>query len=120
MAALSLEGHNVATIQNIIDDARVILQDAAKTRYTDAQLTSICNYALYTANRLRPDLFFSSIGTAQTALAVGNTFPLPPQYEPVVSNYVASRAELRDDEYSVDGRAAALLAEFKNALLGVS
>ena len=110
----------MATVQNIIDEARVILQDAAKTRYSDTQLVTHCNYALYTANRLRPDLFFSSIGTAQTALVAGSTFPLPPQFEPVVSNYVASRAELRDDEYSVDGRAAALLAEFKNALLGVS
>lgn len=120
MAALSVEGHNVATVQNIIDDARVILQDTAKTRYTDAQLINGCNYALFTINRLRPDLFFSSIGSPQTALVAGSTFPLPPQFEPVVSNYVAARAELRDDEYSVDGRAAALLAEFKNALLGVS
>lgn len=110
----------MATIQDVIDEARVILQDAAKVRYTDAQLTKICNYALFTANRLRPDLFFSSIGTAQTALTVGNTFPLPPQYEPVVSNYVASRAEMRDDEYSVDGRAATLLSEFKAALLGAA
>lgn len=109
----------MATMQDVIDEARVILKDAAKVRYTDASLLKIANYALFEAYRVRPDLRFASIGTNPTAAAIGDTFPLTPQYEPLVSNYVAARAELRDDEYSVDGRAAALLALFKTGLMGV-
>lgn len=108
----------MATLQDVIDEARVILQDSAKTRYTDADLTKICNYAIFEAYRIRPDLNFANIGSAPSALLIGGTFPLPPQYEPVVSNYIAGRAEIRDDEYSVDGRAAALIGMFKASLVG--
>lgn len=109
----------MATVQDVIDEARVILQDAAKTRYTDAQLTKLANYAIFEAYRVRPDLKFSSIGLDPAPLLVSATFPFPAQYEPLVSDYVAARAELRDDEYSVDGRAAALLTLFKTGLVGV-
>jgi hypothetical protein len=108
----------MATLQDVIDEARVLLQDAAKVRYTDAELTDIANYAIFEAYRLRPDLNFANIGTDPVALAIGGTFPLPPQYQPVVANYITSRAELRDDEYSVEGRAVALLGFFKQSLLG--
>ncbi len=110
----------MATVQSVIDEARVILQDAAATRYTAAQLLTIANFALFTAFRIRPDLNFAGIGSTPSTLLATDTFPLPPQYEPVVSNYIAARAELRDDEYSVDGRAAALLTEFKAALVGAA
>lgn len=110
----------MATIQTVIDEARVILQDSSKARYTDAELLTVANYALYSAKRVRPDLFFSSIGQDQTAVILSDTFPLPTQFQPVVSNYIVSRAELRDDEYSVDGRAAALDAAFRAALLALA
>jgi hypothetical protein len=110
----------MATLQTVIDEARVILQDAAKVRYTDAQLTVICNYAIASALRIRPDLDFANVGNAPATLLIGDPFPFPPQFEPVVSNYIASRAELRDDEYSVDGRVAVLNNEFKSALVGVA
>lgn len=108
----------MATIQDVVDEARVTLQDAAKTRYSDAQLLRNANAALAEALRLRPDLFFSSLSAPLATYALVDTFPLPAQYLDPVQTFVAGRAELRDDEYAVDGRAAALVSMYKSSLVG--
>jgi len=114
----------MATFQQIIDDARVILNDEISSestvpRYTVAQLLSYARQALVGARQVRPDLFLSNLVGVFPAFAGTDTIPLPEQYLVTLSDYIAHRAELRDDEFAVDGRASALLQKYKAGLLGL-
>jgi hypothetical protein len=105
------------TIQEVIDEARVILQDADADRFSDADLLTICNMALSEAYGLRPDLFFERYGVAWVDYELADDFPLGPRYRPVISNYIVSRAELREADHVDNGRVAALANAFKGALV---
>jgi hypothetical protein len=107
------------TIQEVLDEARVILQDADKVRYTDAELLVLLNYALSEAKGLRPDLFFGSYGSAWVDKQLADAFPLEPRYRPVIGDYVVARAELREADHVESGRAAALYTVFKQGLLAL-
>jgi hypothetical protein len=106
----------MSTMQQIVDDARVFLNDAAKDRYTDAQLLGYGNEFIYEARRVRPDLFFGSYGTALTALVLADACTLPIEYEQYIKDYVAGRAYMRDEEASADQRAVALIQRAKAGL----
>ena len=101
------------TIQNIVDRARVPLQDAAKVRYTDAKLLAYANDAIYTLRNKRPDLFFGSFSALPEELVIGANFPLPADYAPAVQDYVTARGEAGGAEADMEGRAAAFFALFK-------
>jgi hypothetical protein len=103
----------MATFQEVIDSARVVLQDADKLRYTDAQLLEYANDGVQEGFRIRPDFRLGSYTASPTTYVVGNTVPFPHNYQMLLKHYVVFRAELRDDEYSQDGRAATLLGVFK-------
>lgn len=103
----------MATFQEVIDSARVVLQDADKIRYTDAQLLEYANDGVQEGFRIRPDFRLGSYTVAPTTYVVGNTVPFPHFYQMLLKHYVVYRAEFRDDEYSQDGRAAAALGIFK-------
>lgn len=122
------------TYQNLVTEARELLQDTDATlqRYSDANLINFLNRALQEAGRIRPDAFYdlysanslsipeivaSGAGAGQANLSAN--FGVEMQfYTPMVS-YVVAVAEIVDDEYTVDGRAALLLQHFRNTLLGV-
>lgn len=122
------------TYQNLVTEARELLQDTDATlqRYSDANLINFLNRALQEAGRIRPDAFYdlysanslsipeivaSGAGAGQANLSAN--FGVEMQfYTPMVS-YVVAVAEITDDEYTVDGRAALLLQHFRNTLLGV-
>lgn len=106
----------MATFQNIIDNARVDLQDVAGTRYTDAQLIGYANDGIQEMYRYRPDFRLGSYTAAVTTYVAADTLPIPDQYRMLLTNYLVFRAEVRDDEYSVDGRAAAFLVRFEKEL----
>jgi hypothetical protein len=103
----------MATFQEVIDSARVVLQDSDKLRYTDAQLMEYANDGVQEGFRIRPDFKLGSYTTAPSTYVVGSTVPFPYVYQMLLKHYVVYRAEIRDDEYSQDGRAAALLGIFK-------
>jgi hypothetical protein len=114
----------MATFQQIIDEARVILNDQVidsntVTRYTEAQLLGYIRQAVIEARRVRPDLFMSNLTAAFPPFAVTDTVPVPEEYHLCLSDYAAHRAELRDDEFAVDGRASTLFQKFKSGLMGV-
>jgi hypothetical protein len=114
----------MATFQQIINSARIVLNDvvldeSTLTRYTEAQLLEFARAALVEARRVRPDLFLSMLTGALPAYAVDATLPIPEEYVIPLVDYVIHRAELRDDEFAVDGRAAALYQKFKSGMLGV-
>ncbi len=109
----------MATMQEIVDNARVILQDSTKVRYSDAELLEHVNAAVFEAYRLRPDLFFTSVSAPPAALASGGTFPLPTFLEDTAAQYAAGRIEMRGDLYSKEGRGPSLMAAFVGALGGI-
>lgn len=116
----------MATLQDIIDDARVLLNDKNDEamgfipRYTESQLLRYAKQAIMEARRIRPDLFIENLSDTFTDLTLTSAFPMPEEYEIVVVDFVVGRAEFRDDEFTNDGRAAALMQRFKQHLLGIA
>jgi hypothetical protein len=104
------------SIGNVISEARVILQDKiAPYRYTDTELVNIFNNALYEMKRLRPDAWLGSYG-AEIPLYDETQFateiPFPSIMFQATVFFIVGYAELRDDEFSADSRAIALLGAF--------
>ena len=77
---------------------------------------SYANDGVQEGYRLRPDFRFGNYTAAATTYVEGDTVPFPSQYQMLLKHYVCYRAELRDDEYSQDGRAAAMLGRFQTEL----
>lgn len=103
----------MATFQQIIDSARVDLQDADKVRYSDAQLLEYANDGVKEAFRIRPDFRFGGYTTAIQTYVLADDLPIPDGYQMLIKHYVVFRSEARDDEYNNDGRAAIFLARFE-------
>ena len=107
------------TIGDIVTDARVILNDTSGDRYTDAHLISDLNYAFSTTKGIRPDLFILGEALPEyTTADLAEDFPLPEIVTQSFVYYLAGNAELRDDEFAVDGRAMTLLAAYRRELTG--
>lgn len=106
------------TVEQIILGARVILQDEVDPfRYTQDELLSHLNNSLYELKRLRPDAWLSWFGKelpeyTNISADLASQIPINPIFYQQIIYYVAGYAELRDDEYTVDGRAAVLLQAF--------
>ena len=87
---------------------------------TEGQLLRYAKQAIAEARRIRPDLFITNLSATFSALTAPSTFPVPEEYEAVVVDFVAARAEFRDDEFVSDSRAAALMQRFKQHMLGIA
>jgi hypothetical protein len=103
---------------------RSLCQDLlSPTRYTDADIAVAINNGLALAYRLRPDLFVGlfEVPSCKTAdLTDGIALlPIDDMYAPALTEHAAGWLMLRDDEYTADGRASALLASFRSSLQGV-
>lgn len=107
----------MATLQTVIDDARILLNDSDKNRYADSLLLKYANEAIAYAKRIRPDLFIGTFKTTLGTYALTDNTPLPPEYEFCLKDYVVGRANAIDDEYSLDGRAGAFNQNFKTVLM---
>ena len=122
------------TYQDVVTEARVLLQDTDDTsyRYSDAKLLAIYNRALQALARARPDACYdlyssgslnvpelveSAPGAGQTAWT--DNFGLEMQFFPPLVAYIVGVAEIIDDEYSEDGRAALMLQSFKMEIMGI-
>lgn len=119
---------------DLVTEARVLLQDTNTTvqRYSDTKLIDMLNRGLQDLARIRPDSMYdlyvgnnltvpelvdSSPGAGQTDWA--DDFGLEMQfYSPLVA-YLVGVAEIVDDEYTEDGRAAFLLSQFRNSVIGL-
>jgi hypothetical protein len=109
----------MSTLQVIVDDARVLLNDGDKNRYADSLLLKYANEALGEAKRIRPDLFLGSFKTALSSYALTDTSPLTLEYEAYIKDYIVARSNSQDDEYSIDGRASAFMQRFKTGLMSI-
>jgi hypothetical protein len=106
----------MTTFQQIIDSARVDLQDAEKVRYTDAELIEYANDGVREAFRIRPDFRIGSFTAALPVYGLSDDVPMPETYAMLLKHYVVFRSEARDDEYNNDGRAALFMARFETRL----
>lgn len=68
------------------------------------------------AYRLRPDFRFGGYNTALQTYVVGDTVPIPEQYQVLIKHYIVFRAEIRDSEYVDDNRAVMFLGRFESRL----
>lgn len=102
----------MTTAQTLIDEARKTLQDSGKDRFADSDLLIGLNDGLKVIRAVRPDLWYGSLGTPLTALALGDAFPLDPVYEPAIKNFIVHYASMWDDEYVQSSRADAFLKQF--------
>ena len=109
----------VYTMQNVLDAARIPLNDSAKVRYPDAELLGYANDAILRIRNLRPDLFVGG----WLALPINNLatdmFPIRDEFKPIVQDYVTGRAEAKEDEFTDDNRSGQFLVEFEKALMNV-
>jgi hypothetical protein len=111
-------------VATLVRQAREVLQDVDPPyRYGDTALIDAANLAVQEAWRHRPDLFYGrvSLETGQPAAltALDTTqVPLPNFMDVALLSFVAGYAELRDDQFTVDGRAMALLKNWNAALVG--
>ena len=105
------------TVQDLITEARVYIQDTGVDtyRYSDADLVNYLNNSLVEVRRLRPDFFVNSFDTAVTQFTtaeLGSDFPIDEQFFTAAAYFVAGSAALRDDENVVNARALGLLQLF--------
>lgn len=106
----------MTTLQQVIDSARVDLNDSAGTRYTTAQLLEYANDGIQEGYRYRPDFRVGSYSTAVPTYVASDTVPFPAAYRMLLKHYVCFRAQMREDEASFEGRAAAFLLRFEKEL----
>lgn len=110
------------TVAQIIAAARSILQDEVPPyRYSDAALAGYVSEAVTETRRVRPDLFLTTLRDAiplYTQDNLATEIPLPDEYYSQVVNYVAGRADIREDSFAQDGRAATLITSFGAAVSG--
>ena len=122
------------TYQDIITESRVLLQDTDDTdpRYSDATLMAMLNRGIQALVRIRPDAAYdlysaNALNTPEVVAsgATGNevnladTFTLDMQFFNALVHYTVGMAEIVDDEYTEDGRAAMLLQQFKMNVVGL-
>ena len=122
------------TYQDVVTEARVLLQDTDATsyRYSDTVLLAMYNRGLQALCRIRPDACYdlydnnllnvpelveSGAGAGQTNWTAN--FGLDMQFFNPLVHYVVGMAEITDDEYTEDGRAMMLLNQFKANILGL-
>lgn len=113
------------TVNDVVTEARVLLHDteAQLYRYATGDLVAYLNNALLEARRIRPDLFAEYLGQevpSYTAADLSALFPIDDMFFPAFVFYVVGWAEMRDDEFAVDGRAVALMTQFSSKLLMVA
>lgn len=120
------------TYEDLITEARQLLQDAETPyRFSDEYMVNTLNRGLQELGRIRPDAYHSlydannlnvpEISATDDVYATlwSEDFELNMMfYTPLVA-YVVGSIELTEDEFTVDGRAMTLLAQFRNGVLGI-
>lgn len=113
------------TPSTVLATARDLVQDTVPGayRYSDDSAYRALNMALREARRTRPDLFLwdGVLNEAPTINGgnVGTPLAIDSQFENAFALYVAGYLELREDQFTNDGRAVTLLTQFKGVLVGL-
>ncbi len=104
-----------ASVQDLLDRARVPLNDDDKTRFPDAVLLVYLNEAIATVRKARPDLFMAALLIEPVAVLGAGPVPVPYTHHQTLADYVTARAQLQDGDES--GSKAAEL--FNLAVAGI-
>lgn len=122
------------TYANLILESREMLQDTDidDPRYTDSTMLNILNRGLQDLSRIRPDITYTLFVNnslevpeiVETAPGAGQViwtdpFGLEMQFYPTMLSYIVGVAEITDDEYTEDGRAALFMQAFHNNAIGI-
>lgn len=106
------------TVKDVVDRAGVTLQDKKGTRYLTSELVGYLIDGLQEIRTLRPDLFIGGFDQPlPDTMALTDPLPVPDNLFARLSEFVAGCAELRDDEFAVDGRAVILRAGLAKKLV---
>jgi hypothetical protein len=98
------------TFQQVINWARLDLNDDDKTRHPDAILIKYANNYVQEAIKMRPDLFFrEAINLPSSDFVLTDTFPMTDRYLRSCSDYIIGRAKMRGTEESNMAEASAYL-----------
>lgn len=109
----------MATVQDIVDRARVLLNDPDKVTFTDNDLLKWAEEALFVLQNKRPDLFVGQLTSLPDTYTLGDDVPVSPRYIPALVDYVVGRSQLKDDEHVLRERAAAFFNLFSSQTTGV-
>jgi hypothetical protein len=100
------------------------VQDTLMYRYSDADMIAAFNGAMLETRAKRPDLFLRiGLRTPVTRYTTGDLekpFPLDLNVYDAFIYYLVGRAELREDTFSNDGRAVAMMNKFVSQLMMVA
>lgn len=95
----------MASMQSVLDLARLDLNDADGVRNPDTTLIQYANDGLAKAKAIRPDLNWGNYATSYSDLAASDPFPLALEYRTAIAHYIVLRAEESDDEFALEQRA---------------
>lgn len=121
------------TYQDVLTEARVLLQDTDSDAYRDSDevLIAKLNRALQETARLRPDAFDlqftdGAVGSGGalnvpevTSGNLTDAFPIDLMFYTPLVYFVTASAELKDDEYASDGRVSVMMSQFRTMLVGL-
>jgi hypothetical protein len=100
----------MATMQSVIDLARLDLNDDDKVRHPDTALLVFANNFIQESINQRPDWFFAIANNLPSpTLALGAQFPVAETHMRACADYVIARANLRGTEESRMDAAAAYM-----------
>lgn len=109
------------TVGDIITQARVLLQDVDAERYPDADMVQALNEGLLETRRLRPDIYRDRLSNVPqyTTAQFATLIDYEQMYLPALTNFVAGRVQMQDDEANSDGRAVVFMNTFISKLTGL-
>lgn len=121
------------TLGSIVAEARTLLQDKLPTsgsqlRYSDDEHFEAINAWMIECRAKRPDLFLRTFGRKSlrqplpyysAATDMNTPFPLDTSVYNTFVWYLAGRAEMREDTFSDDSRAVALMNKALTSLITV-
>ena len=87
----------LATVQNYIDEARILLQDVSGTRYSDTDIVGALNLAFLEARRLRPDFYIKTPSTipSYSTGSLGTSVDVDVQYRHAFLYFIVVTMNLR-------------------------
>lgn len=122
----------MSTYADLISEARDFTQDAvAPFRNEDEFYVKHVNRGLQEIGRMRPDAFYELFDANNlnvpvvaetptgTQVALTEEFQIDMMFYAPLLAYLIGISEVQDDEFTDEGRAAMLLQQFRNTILGL-
>lgn len=121
LAAARYDNDTLETVEDYVNDARVILQDVIPGyRYADDELVTALNVAFQMARGMRADIFVYNYGphTPNFLNNDSTVVYMEPQFRPAIVYGMVGHALSRDQEDYQDARATAFMNLMSTLLTG--